>query len=216
MYKTVIAIISLILLLSVTPLFAQEDSIVWVGVPLSVTYQMPLDNLERVQNLSSFEEFLMDANLNLGLQLFFRLGEAVSLGIESGVSLSASEIKSKVVSAVKQIQNEINDSEHNGTLGDSMPFTIDVPLRAVIAVSLADAIDIDLYGGAYFTDLIKQKKELMFDIGTRIGFSTGSGTLFAEVAYVFPGSYSLSSITNGFSNYWDNALKVGLGYRFGR
>ncbi len=203
---------------------------IWFGMPISITYQIPFEgNLLPIYLDSTVRELLMNialnSSLNIGFQFMVRFTPEFSAGIESGVAISYYPF-SLYRAEEEERRNEANLHCEGYCYSGSRvsyyrPVSVDSPLRLVAVFNVPDTVDIDVYGGLYFADLIKASRRIVFDIGARVGIPLGSGTLFAEASYVFPYSIALpksrynsyNSIGSSYSSYYQNALNVGLGYR---
>ena len=232
------SLIGITLGIAPAPIEAQEtpeqEVEIWFGMPISITYQIPFENNRRPIYLDSpVRDLLMNiavnSTLNIGTQIMLRFAPEFSVGLESGIAFSYYPQPSAVDPGREEYSPttvegegyrgahwhcEYHCSRRRGNY--YLPISVDSPLRAVMVFTVPDIIDIDLYGGLYFSDIIKPSRRIVFDIGTRVGVPLGPGALFTEVNYVFPGSISFSnrntSTVSG-EDYYQNALNVGLGYR---
>ena len=177
------------------PLHAQEDSIVWLGVPISISYQFPMQDIPNA-SFGDAENVLSRLDLDLGLQLFFRLGDTVSLGVESGVS---APIADYVYLAMRRSPEE------------AFGYPFHIPLRVVLNVAAED-IDVDIFGGTNFNIIFNSFSTLTADVGFRFNFFG----FFVMLGYTFPVEVTIeSTVASAVQNYWQNSLRIGGGFRIG-
>ena len=195
MKKIIVIAIVALLCVAINPLYAQTaEDIVWVGVPLSLSYQFPIQEFPQT-NVNSAVAVLSRLDFNVGLQLFFRVSNDVSLGAESGFSAPLADWI-YLASA--------------GSGDELLGYPFHIPLRVVLNVATAVA-NFDVYAGTNFNIIFDRATTLTADLGARIHL----GGLFLEVAYIFPFELTLESVRNSAFNYWQNALRIGIGSRIG-
>ncbi len=195
-----VALIAMLLLFGAksSSLHAQEKSPVWLGVPISVSYEFPMQEVPDV-SLDEAQRILSRLDLDLGLQLFFRLGSSASLGLESGIS---APVGYYALLATQQDLSEVF----------GVPFH--VPARLVLNLG-GEGFNVDIFGGVNFNiapNDLTTVTTLTADIGVRTYFSH----FFLMLGYNFPVEETIEGIfTSAVQNYWQNSLRIGAGFRIG-
>ena len=178
-----------------TPLHSQESKgLVWAALPISLSYQAPLQQVEGL-DASDASAILARIDLNLAVQLFFRLG-ALSLGAEAGISAPIIEYLHLLARA---------NSE------DILGYPLHIPIRAVINAALSESVNLDIYSGTSLNMLIGGGSSLSatIDVGARLYLSA----LFFDIGYVFPMVEDDARFNS--SSYWQNSVRIGVGLRAG-
>lgn len=174
---------------------------IWVGIPLSISGQIPVSGFIDGQWFESTSE----VELNLSTQVMFPLGNVVSIGPEVGLSYPL---------------RLIDESVRNNTTGNLLD-VIRLPIRLVLDVTVSESglFHIQFLGGARFNfwnqDGVNGLKTLTFDIAGRVEIAG----VFFEATYVPPYSVDLdpsasSKVRADTLGIWDDSVQFAAGYLF--
>ena len=201
---SVIFVVIFLLTSGLTPMWAQnaQGELVSYGLTLALTYQFPFEEIPDLTNVG--EEALNNVRFNILAQLAFNASAIFGIGFETGLAAGFPG---------PTYRQSLNTSVPDSDLTSLM--TLDVPVRAVIALDLALAV-LDIYGGFLFQDIdsVPSLDDFAVDIGARIRFGLNRDFV-VDIGYILPGEVVHPERQSVLYDYWSNTLRIGIGYRFG-
>lgn len=188
-------LLAVLLAIVVFPAYSQKSNKIWLGIPIWVSAQIPLSDVN--ENITSqTDEILRRIDVNLALQLMFPLSASASLGAEAGVSYPPATL-------IRSAQDRSASSLAN---------IVHIPVRLVANFALTDQISLDAFVGAVFNisdSIEKNASTLVPSIGARLDLFN----FIIHAAYTIPYAVNLTSASASQKGAWDNNINLGIGYR---
>ena len=199
--RSVFKILVLMVLMIVVsaPAYSQRSrDRIWFGFPASISYQFPLTE-SGVVTAQEYSDYIRRTDFNFGVQVFFPVGNGLSLGPEIGFSYP-------FLAAVP---------EFTDTSVTYLTNTVHIPIRLVLNIPFGKWVSLDALVGTEVNIWETPRfiiTNLSFDVGARLDVFG----LLIEVFYALPFTVDALGVDDVFPGrtQWKNAITVGAGYRF--